>query len=371
MFVSLELGAMCHVMMCVIVIVEFWKETKKSTSQSVRRRCFWAFENFKVFSSFDGFLIAINHHHTGSDHPPSSTIIHRLLVTMPHIRRLILTFISFCLIGVVAKEVSLFRRKFPIQRRRVVPRRREEQLHIRGGNVVFKKRTIAQVASAVSFLQGCSCWLMPGRTCRTYGIDAQLIHEWAMRQVGIILLQFGLVGGCLFTKRCSLNTSIGVATLMRCAESCRCLMTNEPQILEFAALPHYSLVLNGVLAYIALSSQPFADTVNKLHGVCLFASGLVTALQPRKMLELAGFLSADRILLKLIRGYGLWVLSLSIFLGGLAWDLEPPRALAFSRIVIFLRTLMVHFVLNRSGTFNTKQVPWLIYHALIATLLML
>jgi hypothetical protein len=193
---------------------------------------------------------------------------------MPHIRRLILTLLSFCLIGVAAKgnndipKVSLILRKFPIQSRRVVPRR--EELHIRGGNVVFEKRTIAQVASAVSFLQGCSCWLLPGRTCRTYGIDAQLIHEWAMRQVGIILLQFGLVGGCLFSKRCSLNTSIGVATLIRCAESCRCLLTNEPKILGFAASSHnYSLVLNGVLAYIALSSQPFADKVNKLRGLPL------------------------------------------------------------------------------------------------------
>ena len=300
------------------------------------------------------------------------------MLTMPHIRRSILTLLSFCLIGVAAKDnnaipkVSSFLRKFPIQRRRVVARRREEQLHIiRGGNVVFEKRTIAQVASAVSFLQGCSCWLMPGRTCRTYGIHAQLIHEWAMRQVGIILLQFGLVGGCLFSKRCSLNTSIGVATLIRCAESCRCLLTYEPQILGFAASPHYySLVLNGVLAYIALSSQPFADKVNKLHGVFLSLSGLMVTLQPRKMLELAGFQSFDRILLKLIRGYGLWVLSLSIFLGGLAWDVEPKRALAFSRVLILFRTLMVHFVLNRSGTFNAKQVPWLIYHALIATLLL-
>lgn len=305
---------------------------------------------------------------------------------MPHIRRLILTLLSFCLIGVFAKDTNdipkvvslvVFRRKLPIQRRRVVPRRRREEqlLHIRGGNVVFEKRTVAQVASAISFLQGCSCWLIPGRTCRTYGIHAaQLIHEWAMRQVGIILLQFGLVGCCLFSnKRCSLNTSIGVATLIRCAESSRCLLTNEPKILGFAASPHYySLVLNGVLAYIALSSQePFADKVNKLHGVCLAVSGLVTTLQPTKMLELAGFLSVDRILLKLIRGYGLWVVSLSIFLGGLAWDIEPPRALAFSRVVILFRTWMVHFVLNRSGTFNTKQVPWLIYHVFIATLLML
>jgi hypothetical protein len=299
---------------------------------------------------------------------------------MPHIRRLILTLLSFRLIGVVAKDtnaipkVSLLLRNLfsPFQRRRVVPRRREEQLHIRGGNVIFDKRTIAQVTSAVSFIQGCSCWLMPGRTCRTYGIHAQLIHEWAMRQVGAVLLQFGLVGGCLFFKRFGLNTSIGVATLMRCAESCRCLLTNEPKILGFASSPHYySLVLNGVLVYIALSSQPFANKVNNLHGVCLSVSGLVITLHPRKMLELAGFLSVDRILLKLIRGYGLWVLSLSIFLGGLAWDMEPPRALAFSRVVILFRTLMVHFVLNRSGTFNRKQFPWLIYHALIATLLML
>lgn len=129
-------------------------------------------------------------------------------------------------------------------------------------------------------------------------------------------------------------------------------------------------MLNGVLAYIALSNQPFADKVNKLHGVFLSVSGLIITLQPRKILELAGFLSFDRILLKLIRGYGLWVLSLSIFLGGLAWDVEPKRALAFSRVLILFRTLMVHFVLNRSGTFNTKQVPWLIYHALIATLLL-
>jgi hypothetical protein len=297
---------------------------------------------------------------------------------MPHIRRLIFTLLSICLIGVVAKDtnafpkVSSFRRNTPIERRRVVPRKRVDELHIRGGNVVLEKRTIAQVTSAVSFLQGCSCWLIPGRTCRTYGIHAQVIHEWAMRQVGIILLQFGLVGGCLFSKRCSLNTSIGVSTLIRCAESCRCLLTNEPKILGFSASPHYySLVLNGVLAYIALSSQPFADKVNKLHGVCLSVSALATTLQPRKMLERAGFLSVDRILLKLIRGYGLWMLSLSIFLGGLAWDVEPPRALAFSRVVVLFRTLMVHFVLNRSGTFNTKQVPWLIYHALIATLLML
>jgi hypothetical protein len=212
---------------------------------------------------------------------------------------------------------------------------------------------------------------MPGRTCRTYGIHAQLIHEWAMRQVGIILLQFGVVGGCLFYKRCSLNTSIGVATLIRCVESCRCLLTNEPKVLGFAASPHYySLVLNAVLSYTALSSQPFADKVNKLHGVCLSISGLVITLQPIKTLELAGFPSVDRILLKLIRGYGLWVLSLSIFLGGLAWDVEPPIALAFSRVVILFRTLMVHFVLNRSGSFNKKQVPWLIYHALIVLLML-
>lgn len=165
---------------------------------------------------------------------------------MPHIRRLILTLLSFCLIDVSAKDnnaipkLSLFLRKFPIQRRRVVPRRtREEQMHIiiRGGNIVFEKRTIAQLASAVSFLQGCSCWLLPGRTCRTYGIPAQLIHEWAMRQVGIILLQFGLVGGCLFSKRCSLNTSIGVATLIRCGESCRSLLTNEPKPLDLLRHP--------------------------------------------------------------------------------------------------------------------------------------
>jgi hypothetical protein len=34
MFVSLELGAMCHVMMCVIVIVEFWRRRQRKVQVS-------------------------------------------------------------------------------------------------------------------------------------------------------------------------------------------------------------------------------------------------------------------------------------------------------------------------------------------------
>jgi hypothetical protein len=240
----------------------------------------------------------------------------------------------------------------------------KRQLDHRGGSLLDKVN-VARLATTVSIVQGSFCWLFPFRTCLTYGLEASPLQEFIMRRVGVILLQFGVAGFCLFYKNCSIDFSLGVSTIVKILDRCREMLSGgASKTIEFGAKSHFiPLAVDSFISYAALSNQKYTRTVNKAHAVMLLLKGIIWFSVPETVLR--GVNAVDVSVVKMVRGLGLWLISFSTFAGGLVLDIEPSRALAYSRVLVFLRTLLVHFVGN-TGKFKTQQVLWLTYHAFIA-----
>jgi hypothetical protein len=256
-----------------------------------------------------------------------------------------------------------------------------EMLHSRGGSIFVSqpKILVAKVATTVTFLQGTFSWFLPVRACEFYGVPLSALNEVVMKQVGNILIQSGIIGFWAFFRHGWNIDSLGLASIFRTFDATISLLSfrSTPNNLEenYRAM----LVVTSLLAwnfYLSLlfltKNRKSARLMERLNGLIQVVAGIVISFQPRKALAALSIVSDERILLKLTRGYGIWLFSLSILSNGLAWNLGAiTHILAVNRLVVFARTLFVHFLGNTSGKFPSKQVPWAFYQFFVALLLLL
>ena len=241
-----------------------------------------------------------------------------------------------------------------------------------GGNLAVRKDHVAQLATWISFVQGLFAWLDPGRTCRFYGMEPLAVQELLMKLVGILLLQFGLGGWVLFcsTRNGSdLSHFFGVSLLTNCVAGIQSLATSKGSIIHPSW--YHAFLISNAASFVAVMKRYRVDIVWTMHILWYLGTGFIWILKPGTMIHiLNGSFTSDLASLKMARGYGFWLLSLGVFWSGLSLQVSPVLALAYSRFVIFWRTLLIHFVFHHaSDVVRKKQIPWLIYHAVSTSLL--
>ena len=249
----------------------------------------------------------------------------------------------------------------------------------RGGALdVFRTKIVtAKIATTVSFVQGLMCWFVPGRTCQFYQIPLSRAHEFAMKQVGNILTQIGLIGIWLFFRQGRNVDSLGLAAIFRAFNAIVCLLKLRSATTE-STYPATAVILSVLLWNVYLSAllltknRENARLMERFNASIQLIVGIIFSWNPGIALSNLNLvdLGADtRILAKLTRGYGLWLISLSVLSSGLAWNFGSIQALAFSRLVVLCRTVIVHFLRRSTGQVSKLQVAWLSYHSIIAFLL--
>jgi len=281
------------------------------------------------------------------------------------VRRYLFALVSLFLVE--ASDASTARRRTFVPRKpTIVDTPMEKSLKIRGGALV-PKTSVAKVATTISLLQGAVAYLDPKSACESYGISTSPVAEIIMRRLGVVLIQMGILGVCLFFKNCSIHTAIGAASLGFVVEIARSLLQNEHKTIGFALGPQIIILLQcSTVAFVNLWNQKYADAVSKANAVWVMLNGILFALLPKWVLEVGwGWNSlVDGKTLGMVSGFGYWFVAYAAYLVGLAWDVEATKALTWSRFFI----LLIHVIPSRGdsiGMDKSKQMILLAYQAII------
>ena len=241
-----------------------------------------------------------------------------------------------------------------------------EKSSVVSGGVLVEKSTVAKVATAVSLLQGAVAWLDPESALKGYGISTSPVAELIMRRLGIVLIQMGILGVCLFFMNCSLQTTLGAASMVLAVEVVRSLLNNEQETIGFGLVPQLVILLQcSVVAYINLSNQGCTPATNKFNAIFVALIALTFAVIPKWVLEVGwGMTIDDDRIIGMASGFGYWCLAYAIYIAGLAWDVEAIEALTWNRLFI----LLIHIIPSRGesiGMNKSKQTILFAYQALV------
>lgn len=131
----------------------------------------------------------------------------------------------------------------------------QTHLALRGG-VLVESKSVAKVATAVSLLQGAAAYLQPKEVCRGYGIALSPVAELIMRRLGLVLVQMGILGVCLFFTDCSIETALSTASLGLAVDCARSLFNSEHKTIGFGlGTQLVMLAQSSIVAYMNLSNQ--------------------------------------------------------------------------------------------------------------------
>jgi hypothetical protein len=241
----------------------------------------------------------------------------------------------------------------------------KKSLETRGG-ALLEKRRVAQVATVVSLAQGALAWLDPLKALDGYGIQASPVAKLIMRLLGAALIQMGVIGLCLFFTNCSLETTLGSASLGLVAEVVRSLKSKEHETIGFSLGPQLVILIQSLfVSDVNLSNRKVAATVNKINATLVSIIALSFALAPKWVLDTCwGMHIDDEKLIGMVSGFGYWCIAYAIYIACLAWNLEAFRALTWNRLFI----LLIHVIPSRGesiGMNKSKQMILLAYQALI------
>jgi len=276
-----------------------------------------------------------------------------------------LAFSLLALFGDAASGSITARKKTSVPRRQSESIATQKTFELRGGAFV-EKTSVAQVATAVGLLQGAVLWANPQSACEGYGISTHSpLAVLTMRRLGVLLVQMGLLGVPFFNE-CSVQTTMGMASLGFVAEIARSVLKNEHTTIGFGLVPQLAILAQcSIVSYVNLSKQKCASTVNKANAVWLTLSGLLFALLPKWILEVGwGMSNVDDSVIGMVSGFGYWFLAYAIYAGGLAWNVDAIQSLTWNRLFI----LLIHFIPSRGGSIgmkNSKKMLLLVYQSII------
>lgn len=290
-------------------------------------------------------------------------------------RRNLLSLVRFFgLISVIATNAaaaatSTSRQKAIVSRLTPPAILKNKSLEIPRGGALVEKTNVAKAASAVSLLQGAVAWLNPTSALEGYGLESSPIALLIMRRLGMLLIQMGVLGVFLFFRNstCSVQTALGAASLGFLVELARGLIQNDRKTLGSGIGPQLVLLLGSIIvSYTNLSNQKYADTVNKVNAVWALVNGVLFALFPAQVLNKGWGVGNDLDLktIGMVSGLGWWCVAYSIFLAGLAWDMEAVKSLTWSRLMI----LLIHVIPSRGesiGMNESKKMVLFAYQAII------
>lgn len=283
-------------------------------------------------------------------------------------RNLLFISISFIVLASNAANASTARRRTSVVRSSTTMKQ-SPVLEIRGGDIV-KSNDAAKVATAVSLLQGAVSWLDPASALRGYGIStaSSPFAELIMRHLGVILIQMGTIGACLFfNSNCSTQTALGAASLVSSVEIVRSILSKQHTTVGSGRLaPQLAILVQSLfVAYANLSNLKYSSMVNKINSICLMSLAIALAVAPESLTSAAwGVSNLDGKTIGMASGLGYWLFAYSVYIGALAWDMEKLVALVWNRVCI----LLIHFLPSKGepiGVKKSKRTVLLVYQALI------
>jgi len=248
---------------------------------------------------------------------------------------------------------------------------------IRGGAGPIEPVTAAKVVGAINIIQGAVCALSPKSNSEAYGLkeDDSPLTVKIMREAGLTVLFQGIIAYCLLFKGTSVNTAMGVASLLWSAESVKSLLDNDSETVGPSKVGSLSvLAFAGTCVYAGLTHADWALTAFKADAIytiicaipCVFNASL-----SNKLWELK---DTNEFTPGLINGLGCNLINSGALVAAIAWGIDPVKAIGYTSLVSLLTTFNYNFLSPDFDVLGIDIAPlmfWVVLHAVISASILL
>jgi hypothetical protein len=228
-------------------------------------------------------------------------------------------------------------------------------LTTRGGAGPIDPRALARWTTGMNLVNSVYTYLLPGKIREVYNIPYTPFADLIFQRHGTALLACTLPAYCLFFQGSSVETAVGVSTLPFIIDLIRSELAEEPEKLGW---PKYAqlapIPFAAVTCYGCLNSKSWANTAMKVYSAWIGITGLLAGFAPETYTKRWN-IKPTNIEHHGLQWWGFFLLDLSVYIGCLAWDVAPMKALGYAWIPATVGNAYFNVFSNKTKEFGMNR----------------
>lgn len=291
------------------------------------------------------------------------------------VNRLILTTLVALLSAGIANASLSFQKG--IKKQAIVIPDTKKIVSIRGGAGPIEPATAAKLVGALCAVQGAISTLSPTTNSKAYGLkdDYSPLNVKINREIGLTVLQTGIIAFCLFFKGTSVNTAIGVGSLLWSAESLKALLDNDSETVGPSKVGSLSiLAFAGTAAYAGLTNADWALTAFKADAIYTLIAGIPLLFNAAFGIKLWELKDTNEITPGLVIALGCNIIVTGTLKAAIAWGIDPIKAFGYTTLAGFVTSFKCNFFSPDFDVLGLDLAPlmfWMVVNAVLSTSILL
>mmetsp|Transcript_4411 Transcript_4411/g.7900 ORF Transcript_4411/g.7900 Transcript_4411/m.7900 type:complete len:291 (-) Transcript_4411:731-1603(-) len=241
---------------------------------------------------------------------------------------------------------------------------------IRGGAGPIEPVTAAKLVGALYTVQGAVGTLSPTRSNEAYGVKTFVpCNVKLSRETAYCILEHGIIVSCLLVKGTSVNTAVGITSIIWFAEALKSILDKDSENVGPSNVGSLSIMaFAGAAAYAGLTNADWALAAFKARAVYTFLCGIPCVFNGNSAIKLWELKNTDELTPGLFNVLGCSVLNLGALLAALAWGFDPVKAVGYTALVSLLTSFKCTFLSPDFDVLGIDIAPLMFWAALNAVI---